>query len=112
MMKFTLASVLVISPMILFAQENRVVDYFHDEHGNTYHQLYLDEQAKEVIDFKFLNSEGMAVHDVELSVDGYSVIIKNYPGNVSVILTIRLMNGELKEVVRSKCHIDPVILII
>ena len=112
MIKSVIASTLVILPGLLMAQDSQVVDYFHDEDGNTYHQLYLDDQAKEIIEYEFLNSEGSENSDVELSVDGYSVIIKNYPGNVAVSVTIRLINGELKEVLRSKCHIDPVVLII
>jgi len=112
MKTLAIASALVVAPLFLSAQEQKVADYFHDEEGNTYHQLYLDEQAKELLEFEFMNHDGLKKPEVELSVDGYSVIIKNYPGNVSVILIVRLMNGELKEVVRSKCHIDPVVLII
>jgi hypothetical protein len=83
-------------------------DGFHDADGNTYHQLFLDFQVKEILEMNY----GTATQPVqgELSKDGFSVIIRNYPGNQSVKLKVMDQKGEIQEVVKSKCYIDPVLL--
>ncbi len=83
-------------------------DIFHDTEGNSFHQLFLDFKAKTLLDIKFATDDSLI--EGELSVDGYSVIIKNYPGNKSVKVKVLNEAGEEKEVTKSKCFIDPVIL--
>jgi len=96
----------------IIAQEQNVVDYFHDEHGNTYHQLYLDDKVTDLIEIKYYNDEQDIEIDGEISADGYSLIIKNYQIPKTVSVKVLLENGEIKEILRSKCHIDPVILVL
>jgi hypothetical protein len=92
----------------LLAQSPSETDYFKDANGDTYHQIFLDFQAKEIIEIKY-NHDSSDLEG-ELSSDGYSVIIKNYPGNTSVKLKLIKVDGEEKEVIKSKCYIDPVLL--
>ena len=94
------------------AQKQQVVDYFHDENGNTYHQIYLDEKATELLDIKYHNDDQDIEIDGNLSSDGYSLIIKNYQLNKAVSVKVLLENGEVKEILRSKCHIDPLVLVL
>ncbi len=98
---------LVILPGQVGAQ-NRPADLFHDAEGNTYHQLFLEFPAKEILEMNY-GDDTLPV-DGELTGDGYSVIIKNYPGNKSVRLKVVDMNGQIKEVTKSRCFIDPVLL--
>jgi hypothetical protein len=90
----------------LFAQQVR--DPFHDSEGNSYHQLFLDFRATEIIELKYA-TDGTDVQGT-LSVDGYSVVIKNYPGDCSVKVKARDEAGLERETTRSKCFIDPVLL--
>jgi len=83
-------------------------DGFHDADGNTYHQLFLDFQVKEILELNY-GADTQPVQG-ELSSDGFSVIIKNYPGNQSVKLKVKDLSGEMHEIVKSKCYIDPVLL--
>ncbi len=83
-------------------------DLFHDAEGNTYHQLFLDFKATEIIDLKYTPDGTSAIGT--LSVDGYSVVIKNYPGDCSVKVKARDESGQEREVTRSRCFIDPVLL--
>jgi hypothetical protein len=90
-----------------FAQKP-AIDPFHDENGNTYHQLFVDFRITEIIDIKYTIDN--APVEGELSADGYSVIIKNYPGDRSVILKVKDDSGQEKEITKSRCFIDPVLL--
>lgn len=92
---------------VSFAQEV-ISDHFHDKDGNTYHQLFVDFKISEIVDMKY-SSDNTKV-DGELSTDGYSIIIKNYPGDKSVTLVVKDASGVTKEFTKSKCHIDPVLL--
>ena len=83
-------------------------DHFHDAEGNTYHQLFVDFKIAEIVEMKY-NSDNVAV-DGELSADGYSVIIKNYPGDKSITLIVKDATGATKEFTKSRCFIDPVLL--
>ncbi len=85
-----------------------VSDHFHDQDGNTYHQLFVDFKISEIVEMKY-SSDNVPV-DGELSADGYSVIIKNYPGDRSVTLVVKDVAGTRKEFTKSKCFIDPVLL--
>jgi hypothetical protein len=104
--------ILLISATTVYAQQEHAVDYFHDEYGNSYHQLYLDFQADELIELKYANDESGTKLEGDLSADGYSVIIKNYHGTKPVSVKVKLADGKTEEVLRSKCHIDPVILVL
>jgi len=88
--------------------QQKSTDIFHDENGNTYHQVFLDFHITEIIEIKYTIDESPV--EGELSTDGYSVIIKNYPGDKSVKLIVKDDTGAQKEVVKSRCFIDPVIL--
>ncbi len=83
-------------------------DIFHDKDGNTYHQIFLDFKVKEILELKYA-TDSLPV-DGKLSVDGYSIIIKNYPGDKSIKAKLIDEKGEEKEVSKSRCFIDPVIL--
>jgi hypothetical protein len=83
-------------------------DGFHDADGNTYHQLFLDYKVQEILEMNY-GTDTQPVQG-ELSSDGFSVIIRNYPGNQSVKLKVKDEHGEVREVVKSKCYIDPVLL--
>ena len=83
-------------------------DHFHDAEGNTYHQVFVDFHISELYDIQYVDDQSPVIG--ELSTDGYSVIIKNYPGNCSVKLRIRTDSGEEKEITKSRCYIDPVLL--
>ena len=83
-------------------------DHFHDAEGNTYHQLFVDFRIAEIIEMKY--SSDSAPVEGELSADGYSVIIKNYPGDKSVTLIVKDATGLRKEFTKSRCFIDPVLL--
>ena len=83
-------------------------DHFHDAEGNTYHQLFVDFRITEIIEMKY-HSDNTTVEG-ELSADGYSVIIKNYPGDQSVTLVVKDADGVRKEFTKSRCFIDPVLL--
>ena len=84
------------------------VDHFRDSEGNTYHQLFVDFHISEILDIKYADDESPV--EGELSTDGYSVVIKNYPGNCTVKLRVKIDSGEEKEVSKSRCFIDPVLL--
>ena len=90
------------------AAQKQSSDIFHDENGNTYHQVFVDFHISEIIDIKY--SIDSTPIEGELSTDGYSVIIKNYAGDKSVKLIVKDDTGAEKEVVKSRCFIDPVIL--
>lgn len=89
--------------------QNTNPDPYVDSEGNKWHQLYLDFQATELIDLQ-LTPDSTSNIDGELSPDGYSIIIKNYPGNRSVKVRVRDEMGQEKEFIRSRCFIDPVLL--
>jgi len=84
-------------------------DHFHDPEGNTYHQLFVDFRISEIVEMKYSGSDNTPVEG-QLSADGYSVIIKNYPGDKSVILVVKDATGVQKEITKSRCFIDPVLL--
>jgi len=90
------------------AAQKQSSDIFHDENGNTYHQVFVDFHISEILEIKYSTDESPI--EGELSTDGYSVIIKNYPGDKSVKLIVKDDKGVQKEVVKSRCFIDPVIL--
>ncbi len=90
------------------ATAQNVPDRFHDSEGNTYHQLFFDFKVKEVLELKYTTDDSPV--EGELSVDGFSIILKNYPGDKAVKVKLIDENGETKEVTKSKCFIDPVIL--
>jgi hypothetical protein len=99
-MLFTCASV--------FAQQgNQQEDPFHDKDGNTWHQLFLDFKAEEILELNYLNSTQPV--EGELAPDGLSILIKNYPGDQAVKAVLKLPDGESKEVSKGKCFIDPVL---
>jgi len=83
-------------------------DPFRDADGNTYHQLFVDFHITELIDIKY-TVDDLPVEG-KLSADGYSVLIKNYPGERSVKLLIKDDAGLEKEVIKSRCFIDPVLI--
>ena len=83
-------------------------DMFKDANGNTYHQMFLDFQADRLLDLHINNDEEKL--EGELTEDGYSILIKNYPGNKSVKARVLDMDGNEKEVIKSKCFIDPVLM--
>lgn len=83
-------------------------DIFHDSNGDTFHQLFLDFKATEILEIKY-STDSLPV-DGKLSVDGFSIIIKNYPGDKSVKVKLKDEKGEQKEITKSRCYIDPVIL--
>lgn len=83
-------------------------DPFHDKDGNTYHQLFFDFKVKEILELNY-TTDDLPV-DGKLSVDGFSVILKNYPGDKAVRVKLIDEQGETKEVTKSRCFIDPVIL--
>lgn len=93
--------------LIAHAQQ-KAHDIFHDADGNSYHQLFLDFKAKSLLEIKYTTDDTPVKG--ELSVDGYSVLIKNYPGDKAVKVKVLNEAGEEKEVTKSKCFIDPVIL--
>jgi len=81
---------------------------FHDSEGNTYHQLFFDFKVKEILELKYTTDESPV--DGKLSVDGFSIILKNYPGEKAVKVKLIDEKGETKEITKSRCFIDPVIL--
>jgi hypothetical protein len=83
-------------------------DHFHDSNGNTYHQLFLDFHATELMDVRY-SSDDLRIEG-NLSVDGYSVIIKNYAGDKSVKVKVKDDKDSEREVTKSRCFIDPVLL--
>lgn len=84
-------------------------DPYVDSEGNKWHQLYLDFRATELIEMQYAPDSTMNVQG-ELSPDGYSITIKNYPGDRSVKVKVRDEWGQEKVVIRSRCFIDPVLL--
>lgn len=88
--------------------QNKPADMFHDGEGNTFHQVFLDFQATEILEMNY-PVDGTPVEG-ELTSDGYSVVIKNYPGDKSVKLKVINKAGEIKEITKSRCFIDPVLL--
>lgn len=84
-------------------------DPYVDQEGNKWHQLYLDFRATELIEMKFAPDSTSNI-DGQLSPDGYSIIIKNYPGNRSVKVKVRDEMGQERELIKSRCFIDPVLL--
>lgn len=82
-------------------------DPFHDKDGNTWHQLFLDFKATDILELKYLNPDEPV--DGILSPDGLSILIKNYPGNRAVKAVLKMPDGESKEVSKGKCFIDPVV---
>ncbi|MBK8874003.1 MAG: hypothetical protein IPN13_08820 [Bacteroidetes bacterium] len=92
----------------VFAQQQKQPDIFKDADGNTYHQLFLDFEATELLKLNYTLDE--APVDGVLSTDGYSIIIKNYPGDKSVKALIKDESGAEKEITKSRCFIDPIIL--
>ncbi len=88
--------------------QSKTTDLFHDAEGNSYHQLFVDFHISEIVDMKYTIDDTPV--DGHLTTDGYSVIIKNYPGDRSVKLIILDDTGVQKEVIKSRCFIDPVIL--
>lgn len=103
---------MILFPLSVLSQKQQSVDYFHDDAGNTYHQLYLDFHADEILDIHYQYNDTDKEIEGELSVDGYSIIIKNYLGTSSVYVKLKTSDGDIKEVTRSKCHIDPVMLVL
>ncbi|MBL0342086.1 MAG: hypothetical protein IPP71_14870 [Bacteroidetes bacterium] len=91
----------------VFAQ-SKTPDIFHDAKGDSYHQLFLDFKAKTLLELKYTTDDSLI--EGELSVDGFSVILKNYAGDKAVKVKVLNEAGEEKEVSKSKCFIDPVIL--
>jgi hypothetical protein len=85
-----------------------VRDPFHDADGNTFHQLFLDFRATQLIEMQYATDSSCA--EGTLSPDGFSVVIRNYPGNRSVRVKVLDEQGKEREVTRSKCFIDPVLL--
>jgi len=83
-------------------------DLFHDAEGNTFHQLFLDFQATEIIEINYANDSTPIKG--ELTSDGFSVVIKNYTGDKSVKLKVLDASGQPKEVIKSRCFIDPVLM--
>jgi hypothetical protein len=94
-------------PEELFAQ-NTGSDPFKDDKGNTWHQLFLDFQAEELIEMHYVNDSELI--EGELSPDGYSVIFKNYHGTLPVMVRLKDLSGTVRDVTKSKCFIDPVLL--
>ena len=95
-----------LQPRISFSQAQ--VDHFKDADGNTFHQLFVDYHISEVLDIRYV-SDGTPISG-ELSADGYSIVIKNYSGAGSVKLKIKTDSGEEKEITKSRCYIDPVLV--
>jgi hypothetical protein len=92
-----------------FAQQGEPpADPFLDKDGNTWHQLFLDFKADEILELNYLNSTEPV--EGELSPDGLSILIKNYPGDQAVKAILKLPDGASKEVSKGKCFIDPVLL--
>lgn len=89
------------------AQEKKS-DIFHNSNGDSFHQFFLDFKAQKILEIKYTTDETPV--EGELSVDGFSVILKNYPGDKAVKVKVLNESGEEKEVTKSKCFIDPVIL--
>jgi hypothetical protein len=89
------------------AQQPGTGDLFHDAQGNTYHQVFFDFPIKELLEMSY--TDGVPV-DGELSPDGYSLIIKNYPGNKSVRVRFLNETGQQESITKSRCFIDPVLL--
>lgn len=94
-------------PADLLAQQGST-DYFRDEQGNTWHQLFLDFQADELIEMHYVN-DAVQIKG-ELTPDGYSVIFKNYDGLKPVVVRLKDKTGQVREITKSKCFIDPVLL--
>lgn len=105
--KFGLIAVLAAWPVDLIAQQG-TADYFRDENGNTWHNIFLDFRADELIDMHYLNDINQI--QGELSPDGYSVTFKNYDGQKQVVVRLKDHTGQIREVTKSKCFIDPVLL--
>lgn len=84
-------------------------DPYMDPEGNQWHQLYLDFRATELIEMRYAQDSTIKVEG-ELSADGYSITIKNYSGDRSVKVKVLDESGQEKEVIRSRCFIDPVLL--
>ena len=85
-----------------------VTDPFHDADGNTWHRVFLDFKAVSITEIKYNGDETEIA--AELSTDGYSVIIKNYPGDKSVRMKVVDENGTEKEITKGRCFIDPVLI--
>lgn len=110
-MKTGVISLMVVLFSLLGSVSNaqsKTTDLFHDAEGNSYHQLFVDFHISEIVDMKYTIDDTPV--DGHLATDGYSVIIKNYPGDRSVKLIILDDTGAQKEVIKSRCFIDPVIL--
>ena len=88
--------------------QSKPADMFHDGDGNTFHQVFLDFQATEILEMNY-PVDGTPVEG-ELTSDGFSVVIKNYPGDKSIKLKVVTASGEIKEITKSRCFIDPVLL--
>lgn len=80
------------------------------EGKDTMHQLYLDEEVEKIIEIKYEKS-GKKVKG-SLSDDGKRILIENYVPGSRVNATLKLANGETKEISRSSCYIDPVVPVI
>lgn len=83
-------------------------DPFHDADGNTWHRVYLDFRAISITEIHY-SGEPTAI-DAELATDGYSVIIKNYPGDKSVRMKVVDETGSEKEITKGRCFIDPILI--
>ena len=90
------------------AQQQKQPDIFKDTEGNTYHQMFLDFKATELLKLIYTLDETPV--EGTLSTDGYSVIIKNYPGDKAVKAVVKDESGTEKEVTKGRCFIDPIIL--
>lgn len=88
--------------------QSQVSDPFHDADGNTWHRVFLDFKATDLTEINYSGEQ--IVIDAELSTDGFSVIIKNYPGDKSVRMKVVDENGAIKEITKGRCFIDPVLI--
>jgi hypothetical protein len=83
-------------------------DPFHDADGNTWHRVYLDFRAISITEINYTGDPTNI--DAELSTDGFSVIIKNYPGDKSVRMKVVDETGIEKEITKGRCFIDPILI--
>ncbi|HEX5001944.1 MAG TPA: hypothetical protein VFW78_05575 [Bacteroidia bacterium] len=113
--KFGIIKISLLLPFLFFfhqvsfaQSESKPIDVFHDAEGNTWHKMYLDTKASEIISIEYLNSSDPV--DGILDPSGDAILIKNYPGDKAVKVIYREYTGNEHETSKGKCFIDPVLL--
>jgi len=89
-----------------FAQTDIDSKIFHPEDQKK-HQFYLDEPIQSIESIEYMD-DGTPIK-FELSKDGETVYLLDYTREGSIKAVAKDKNGETKEILKSKCRIDPVL---